>query len=214
MSLQRTAWTDDWGSHLLDPRRRLILLVLPLATGASLVGFIVLGLPLPVGLAMLAALSVITWGLAITRATPDQRSWLARRVKSGAAAGVPALIAYDLARFGLVSLASLSFAPFHVLPLFGYALLGPTVSEPAALIAGLAFHVANGLGFAVAFAIAVRRPSIVRGIGWALVLEAAMLALYPAWLGIAMTGELLPVSVAGHVAYGSVLGAVAARRLR
>jgi hypothetical protein len=214
VSTPRAAWAGDGTAGALDRRRRGPLLVLPLATGASLVALIVLGLPLPVTMAALGAVSVAMWGFAVTRATPGQRSWLLQRVRVGIAAGIPALLAYDLARFGLVSLASLSFEPFHVLPLFGYALLGPGVSESTALVAGLAFHLANGLGFSIAFAIAVRRPTIIKGIAWALCLEAAMLALYPGWLGLSVTGELLPVSAAGHLAYGSVLGGVSARRLR
>ncbi len=213
MSTACVAWPVGAARRPPAVRVRVVLLALPLATGASLVGFIALGLPLPVTLAGLLGLSVVTWGIALSRASGDQRSWLGERVRAGVLAGIPALAAYDLARFGLVSIASLSFEPFHVLPLFGDAILGPAASERAAFIAGLAFHLANGLGFAIAFAVAVRRPTVLKGIAWALTLEAAMLALYPGWLDTSITGELLPVSAAGHLAYGCVLGALAGRRL-
>lgn len=154
------------------------------------------------------------WSYAWRRFAPARRAWLARRVRAGAAAGFPALLAYDGARYGLVSLATLSFEPFHALPLFGRAILGAATPELPATLVGTGYHVANGLSFAVAFTILVARPSVIKGIAWALVLECAMLLLYPGWLGLSVAGELLPVSVAGHLAFGSVLGFGSARMLR
>lgn len=214
MSSQPAAWSAPGPRQAFDRRRRLILVGLPLASGASLVLFIVIGMPLPVALAGLITGSAVIWAIGLRRATSAQRSWIVRRVRVGAIVGLPAIVAYDLARFGLVSLASLSFEPFHVLPLFGHAILGPAVSESVATLAGLAFHLANGMGFAIAFGIAVPRPSILKGVAWALALEVAMLALYPGWLGLSLTGELVPVSAAGHLAYGGVLGELTARLLR
>jgi hypothetical protein len=151
------------------------------------------------------------WAWNLRAMSADSRRWLRSRVTAGILVGVPAVLAYDTARYGLVSIASLSFAPFHVFSLFGQALLGPTTPERLAFVAGALFHLANGLGFAIAYLIVVKRPNIVSGVAWALVLETAMLLLYPVWLGALLPGEFVPVSIAGHVAYGSVLGVLGRR---
>jgi hypothetical protein len=45
------------------------------------------------------------------------------------------------------------------------------------------------------------------GVGWALLLELAMLTVYPIWLGLqAVLAEFTAVLVVGHLAYGSTLG--------
>jgi hypothetical protein len=151
------------------------------------------------------------WAWTLRAMSADARRWLRSRVTAGILVGLPAVLAYDAARYGLVSIASLSFAPFHVFLLFGQALLGPTTPEGLAFAAGTLFHLANGLGFAIAYLIVVKRPNVISGIAWALVLETAMLLLYPVWLGALLPGEFVPVSIAGHVAYGSVLGVVGRR---
>lgn len=189
----------------------LLLTGLPLSTGAALVAFIVLRAPMLPTVGFLLAAGAASWALLVPRLPADARWQLKRRVVRGAIAGPAGLAAYDLTRFGIVSVATMSFQPFHVFPLFGHALLGPDISELAATAAGLGFHLTNGIGFAIAFAVAVSRPTLLRGVAWALCLETAMLLLYPGWLGISLTGELLPVSLAGHLAYGSVLGITLAR---
>lgn len=197
------------------PPLRLVLVLtgLPLVTGAALVAFIVFGVPLPIAAGVLATAAVPAWALVLPALSRDQRHSLRDRVLAGGRAGIAGLLAYDATRYGVVALASLSFEPFHIFARFGQALLGPATAEPLASAAGATFHVANGLGFAVAFAMAVPRPGIRAGVLWALCLEAAMLLMYPSWLGVSITGELLPVSLAGHVAYGTAIGVVTRRAI-
>jgi hypothetical protein len=189
----------------------LALTFLPLATGAALVVYIISGISLGTATIALLIVGIVTWALVLWRLDPGVRHWLASRVKIGALAGVPAVLAYDTVRWGIVALASWSFEPFHALPLFGMAILGPETDLFSATIVGIGFHLVNGIGFAIAYAIVFRRPSIKTGIAWAMVLEAAMLLLYPRWLGVDLFGELMPVSLAGHLAYGGMLGAVTRR---
>ena len=49
------------------------------------------------------------------------------------------------------------------------------------------------------------------GVVFALVLEAMMVSLYPGWLRVPLTSEFVTLSVTGHLAYGSMLGAIARR---
>jgi hypothetical protein len=193
--------------------RRLALLGLPLTTGAALTAYIVFGVVLPVAAGLLAAAGIAGWIVVIPTMTGDQRDWIRSRVGTGLRGGLLAVAAYDLTRYGVVAVAALSFQPFHVFRRFGEAIFGPGITDPAATVAGGAFHLANGLGFAVAFALAVPRPNVRLGVAWALCLETLMLLMYPSWLGVSLTGELLPVSIAGHLAFGSVLGLATRRSL-
>ena len=85
-------------------------------------------------------------------------------------------------------------------------LAGSTATASVRTTTGMLFHLLNGLGFAVAYVVAIRRPGILTGLAWAALLEALMLALYPSGLGISMSQEFAGVSIAGHAAYGTVLG--------
>lgn len=192
----------------------LALAFLPFATGAGLVLAISLGVSLRASSAAFLGVGALIWVWTWPRLPIAMRMWLKRRVGIGLRVAIPAIVAYDAARYGLVAIASFSFQPFHVFPLFGQALLGPGTPEPLATLAGVLFHVTNGIGFSVAYLIVIARPSVVTGIAWALTLEAAMLLLYPGWLGLSVPGEFVPVSIAGHLAFGSTLGALSSRLVR
>jgi hypothetical protein len=81
-------------------------------------------------------------------------------------------------------------------------------------VAGVAFHVTNGLGFATAYTIWMGRRGIVAGVVFALALNMAMILLYPGWLKIRLLGEFVQVAMLGHVAYGAAVGATARAVLR
>lgn len=57
----------------------------------------------------------------------------------------------------------------------------------------------------------IRRPGLVSAVAWAMVLELFTILLYPDWLGVPAIGELVSVSLLGHLAYGLALGLVAIR---
>jgi len=198
-----------------EPTRvRLLLSAGACATGAALVIYITSRVSLAFAVVTLVTLSSTMFTVVLRRLDPVRRAAVLQRIRAGARAGVIATIAYDLARFGLVALAAMNFQPFHVFELFGQGLVGADAKGPAVFAAGAAFHLANGTGFGIAFALLVKRPTIVKGIVWAMFLELAMVALYPSWLQMQALGEFLEVSVLGHAVYGIVLGTLTRQRVR
>jgi hypothetical protein len=72
---------------------------------------------------------------------------------------------------------------------------------------GIAFHLVNGLGFAMAYAVWAGHRGPIAGMAFALFLQALMVAVYPSWLRVQMLTEFLEVSMLGHLAYGAAIGA-------
>lgn len=192
----------------LSPRWQRIVVALPLATGAALAVYLVAGISL--GLALFATIGVaaITVMTAWRHTPRDDRAALAHRARTGLVIGMVATAAYDLTRFAGAELGGTSIQPFDIWHLFGQTLVGTHASSAYQWIAGTAFHYANGLGFAVAYVVLVRRPQVWTALLWAAVLNGVMLAMYPPWLGLSpvATEELAFVSILGHTAYGLVLG--------
>jgi hypothetical protein len=152
--------------------------------------------------------------LVLGRADPAARADVVRRVQLGLSAGLVATLAYDVVRYTVVAGAGLSLDPFHAWRLFGAALLGTYASPSAQLAVGTAYHLANGVGFGIAFTLVVRRPNLVLGLAWGLTLEFAMVWLYPTWMRISQLQEFVTMSVLGHLAYGATLALAAGRLLR
>jgi uncharacterized protein DUF6789 len=191
-------------------RWRIALTVLPLATGIGLVVYLLARFSLRLGIAV--ALIVGTEAAFATwrKSSPAMRDIIRRRVLAGAVAGLLATLAYDVSRYVVVKAFPLVIWPFDVFPIFGQLLIGPA-SKKVLYVVGWLYHLVNGTGFAVCFAVLVRRPGILSGLLFAGVLEFLMISLYPSWLGLKAYGEFLSVSVVGHTAYGLVLGLVAKR---
>jgi hypothetical protein len=195
----------------LDERRRHVLAAVAggaafLASGAALVVHVVTGAPLPLVLAMLVAggalaVARLVWADPVTR-----RRWLVR-LRVGVVTGAFATVVYDVSRWALVQVGGMHISPFKALPFFGEALLlGTPAASGAAHVAGIAFHIVNGVAFGIAYTVWFGRRGVVWGIGFALGLEALMLTIYPGWLDIRAIGEFTQLSVFGHVAYGIALG--------
>jgi hypothetical protein len=201
----------DHPSLLQQNRWGVLVLALPLATGAALVVHMLTDRSLAAALGAAVALALLGIVLAARHLAPPARADARRRARTGVLAGLAGLAAYDLSRVLLVVVTGFETKPFKALPHFGRGLLGPEVTDTAAWIAGSGYHVANGIGFAVAYCLAVRRPDWRTGIAWALLLEATMIVFYPSWLQIKALEEFVTVSLLGHFAYGGTLGAVAAR---
>jgi hypothetical protein len=193
---------------------RVWLAALPLATGAGLVIHVLSGLSL--GLAVVASFGLaFVLGVLVWRRLPAaRREIVRRRVVVGAGAGLLGTFAYDATRLLIVSLVPMSFWPFDTLTLFGTLLAGAAASPASAFAIGTAYHLANGTCFGIAYALIVRRPSVLTGIAWAALLELLMVSIYPGWLHLRALDEFLTVSVLGHAAYGLVLGGLAGLALR
>jgi hypothetical protein len=194
-------------------RRELLFGALFLASGVALLVYILSGISLGLTLVLLTIGAVVVQ-VRVHRVLPAaRRAELARRVRAGAVAGVAGLAAYDSSRWLLVQVFHFQFKPFDVFYTFGAAIFGQSMLGPGspawlALAVGVAFHVVNGLGFAMAYAVWAGRKGPVPGIVFALFLQVLMVAIYPSWLRIQMMGEFLEVSMLGHVAYGAAIGAV------
>ncbi|MCW5983133.1 MAG: hypothetical protein KIT09_33900 [Bryobacteraceae bacterium] len=184
------------------------------ASGAALVAYVLTGISLSLTLlaALVGAAAVAprVW----RRMSTAQRSLTARRTRAGLLAGLAATAAYDLFRLALVLVAGFRFWPFDIFEIFGKALVGEGAPRSIVIVAGVSYHVLNGVGFAAAFAVWFGDRGVAAGILWALVLEAFMVAIYPGWLSIKALDEFLPVSAFGHVAYGATLGWTTKRLLQ
>lgn len=178
-----------------------------LASGASLVVYVLTGAPLPAVLMTTFLFGGIAAAAAV--APPAWRAVWAHRVRAGVVAGVIGTLAYDASRWALVQAGAFSMSPFKALPFFGEALLVGGASELSRDAAGVAFHVLNGVCFGIAYTIWFGRRGWPAGIAFALGLEACMLAIYPGWLDIRSLREFTQLSLLGHVGYGVALGASA-----
>ena len=188
-----------------------LVALLPLATGAGLLGFLIARVSLWVGFAMVTALGVALVAVVWRGANRAQRTTILLRARAGVIAGLLATAAYDGSRYVLVKLFESPVWPFEALPAFGGLLLGADAPYEPRLIAGTLYHVINGVGFAMAYALFSKRPRVVTGLVWALVLELFMVTLYPTWINLKALDEFVRISALGHVVYGSVLGVVTRR---
>ncbi len=203
------------GSELVAPRdgaRPVPPAVIPVAalfltTGLSLVVTILAGASLPLAMLVCTGTGVVLAVAAVRRAPSWLRAYFRTRLWVGLLAGLLATGAYDLARFGVASLAALSFQPFHLIEVFGQMFVGELAHQWAIVAAGVAYHVTNGTTFSIAYLLLFRRPSMWSGLAWAGLLEVFMISLYPGWLNLQKVDELALVSILGHVAYGVTLGA-------
>lgn len=196
-----------------DRLSQVVFALLFLTSGAALVAHIVAGVSLlATSCALMAGVglnSAIRW----RRLPEERRAELRRSVRAGALAGLVATGSYDLFRFLLVEIAGFTFWPFDVITKFGRALVGEAGDWRLVVIAGILYHLMNGVGFAIAYTVCFGRRGVWAGILWALGLEVFMVSLYPGWLNPKVFDEFLSVSLSGHIVYGSALGFTARRLL-
>lgn len=184
------------------------ILILPLALGIGLVIYFVAGVSLRLSVSITFLWGLICAILVIGRLPQEYRRKVAWRAWIGACAGLLGTSAYDVMRYIVVKGFHYQFWPFDIFMIFGQLLAGYRLDKRFTEAVGVMFHVACGMGFGIAYTLTLRRPSVLSGLLWAGVLELFMISLYPGWLRLKALNELLSVSVAGHAAYGAVLGSV------
>lgn len=196
---------------LVGSRQIVIIAACLLFGGASLVFAILTGLPLLYLLAVVLAAAVV---ILYTQREMLMQPAIRGRAMTGFLGGLFGLIGYDLTRALVVSTGLSRIWGFDALQLFGELLVG--ANAPWLLIwgAGIGFHAINGLSFGAAYGIMAFGKPWWYGIGWALVLEAFMVTLYPGWLHVAAVGEFTSLTLLGHLVYGTVLGSTVATRSR
>lgn len=103
--------------------------------------------------------------------------------------------------------------------IFGTLIVGVAAPAPWIWAAGVAFHLLNGIAFAMAYAeflgtTAARsvRWALVTGMLWGVGLETFQLVIFPGWLSIGFVAEFATISFASHLVYGATLATVVRRR--
>jgi hypothetical protein len=177
-----------------------------LSTGAGLLAYIASGISLLVTAVVSCALGGLAICVVAPRLSEGRRRLLNRRIAAGVVAGLLATVAYDLSRFALIELTGIRFWPFDIFRVFGQALIGDGFTDPVTRTVGFLYHVANGVGFGIAFTIWLGHRGVLAGIAFAMALELCMVTVYPGWLEMKALEEFLQVSVVGHLVYGVVLG--------
>ena len=191
---------------MITDRQRLLFAASFLSTGAALLIYIIAGISLLAAAGLVIAAGVLVAALIWRRADPRSQAQIRVLLRIGIISGVMATSAYDLSRFFLIEITGIAFWPFDIFNVFGQALVGAGYSGPWVRLAGLLYHFANGIGFALAYTIVAGKRGVWAGIVWAMILELMMVSIYPGWLGMQALNEFVQVSVLGHFVYGAVLG--------
>ena len=197
----------------LQPAVVVVGAVAGLSSGAALVVAIVSDRPLWATSVFFMVPALVAFVAVSVTLRRDQQQLFLARLRAGLIAGVFGTAAYDVSRWSVEVTHLTNTQSFVAIRAFGTGLTGRDPSSTGALAAGWAFHVVNGLGFALAYLFVAAGRQWWLAIGYALVLEAFLVGIYPGWLGLTLTGEFLSVSIIGHVAYGVVLGLVASRTI-
>jgi hypothetical protein len=179
---RREGWL--WRPEHVSARPRLVLLALPLAGGVGLLVYVLVGVSLPLAMGVTGVLGVAALASMLARTPAVDQYVLRQRLRVGLGAGLLATGAYDLVRFLAVRAFGFTFWPFESFEIFGRLIVGDRLRAPWPLAVGTLYHLFNGVGFAVAFVLLVRRPGLWSGLLWAMCLEGLMVSVYPAWLRI------------------------------
>lgn len=180
--------------------------ILGFGTGLAIVAHILSGISLAATLGLVLVATAVAGRYFWAHTSTERREGARRRLRTGALAGIAALVAYDLSRWSLVQVLHFQFRPFESFTGFGRALWGAGADGWWVDASGVALHIANGLAFAIGYTLLAGHRGPIAGIAFAILLEAVMVALYPSWLRIQAIDEFLQVSMLGHVAYGATLG--------
>jgi hypothetical protein len=128
---------------------------------------------------------------------------LADRVVAGLWAGAVATFAYDVVR---VPIAASGVPVFKAISYFGTLILDQLRPTLASEVVGWGYHLSNGVGFGLMYAVMVRRPRLWSALLWGVTLEAAMLATpYAEVFGYRMSPKFLAITIGAHLVYGAVL---------
>ncbi|OXM63294.1 hypothetical protein [Amycolatopsis vastitatis] len=132
------------------------------------------------------------------------------RLRSGLAAGLLGLLAYNGTRWVLGAVLGLGSGPFYSISIFGSLITGKPLGSPVGDIAGWAYHLSNGVTFAIMYTLVAGPARWWFGLLWGAALEVAMLLIYPS-SSILRPPALAPfvvVSLTSHAVFGTVIGLV------
>lgn len=190
-------------------RRRAAAALFALAPGNGVVAH-AFGI-VPLALWSRTVLPVALVALIATLAAGSRRR-LATLVARGAFWGLVATLAYDVTRLTLRRLAGLDHDPFLAVATFGTALAGHPAGAFAAGAAGWTWHLLNGMGFGIAFALLWPRGGAWAGLSCALLLQLLLMTVHPPLVGVSPGDPgFLVLGFTGHALFGLVLGLGVAR---
>ncbi len=148
----------------------------------------------------IALLLIEIAGIAYLSATNAQMKSL---IIPGIWAGLIATFAYDLVRVPIVQ----SGVPvFKAISYFGTTLLGVDRPTAASEFAGWAYHLSNGVSFALMYVALVPKPGLITAVLWGLLLEGIMLLTpYAEVFGYQRDARFLSITIGSHAVFGLVL---------
>jgi hypothetical protein len=149
--------------------------------------------------------AILLVSLAVWAGLAD-RSVFFNRLAVGFLVGALGLLAYDAIRWTVQAMVPLGFDAFFSIKAFGSLITRLPIDNPVSIAAGWSYHVSNGLSFGVLYALIAGPARPWYGLIWGLILEIAMLVVYPALFQPTSVAGFVLVSVVGHAAFGSVIG--------
>jgi hypothetical protein len=133
------------------------------------------------------------------------------RMAAGAAGGVLGVIGYDVFRVPFVVGGLRLLAPIDS---YGVLALGAHRSSGLSAFTGWAYHLSNGVGFGIAYAMVMYGRRRWWGVVWGFVLESAtVLTPFATIYGLRGKWDLIGLAYAAHIFYGLPLGYVVEQRL-
>jgi hypothetical protein len=191
----------------MTKQTRVILSALFLSTGYALLIYILSGISFPATLCTILVTAILVFSLLWKKSKQKGANEQIRALLiCGFWSGLAATLLYDASRFLLIWLTGIQFWPFDIFTIFGQSVLQTGAKTAPVIITGIAYHLANGVGFGIAYTILFGSRGIWAGLAFAFCLELLMVTVYPGWLGLKALGEFLQVSVFGHIVYGVTLG--------
>lgn len=147
------------------------------------------------------------------RARRAGRPVIVNRLRVGFFGGLIGLVAYNTARWVFATLLDMKTSPFYSIFIFGSLIMAKPVDSAIAAVAGWLYHISNGVTFAIMYTLIAGPAHWWFGLLWGLVLELAMLLVYPssAVLRPPVLVPFIVVSLLSHAFYGVVVGIVAQR---
>jgi hypothetical protein len=127
------------------------------------------------------------------------------RIIGGLWAGGFATLAYDVVRLP-IALAGLPI--FKAISYFGTLITNQSSPTVTSEVVGWSYHLSNGIGFGLMYAVLVGRPRWWTAVIWGVTLEAAMLLTpYAEIFGYKLSGKFVAITLSSHVVYGIALWA-------
>jgi hypothetical protein len=215
---QATGPLDAVQSHIrLGPKNWRTLLVAFFAastSGAAILLYAAGWVTLTYSVTFLAPLSALIFVALLVGSGRGREDVFLNRMWGGLIAGAAGLLAYDGIRWLILLTDLVPFNPFRAIEVYGLLILDQYEDTFLTKTVGWAFHLWNGLSFALMYTLAVGRGRVLWALGWGMILEISMLATYPSIFRLVLDWAFVGVSLTGHVAYGLALGVVAKRLVK